>query len=705
MSRLRLVLFGQPHLEFDDELLVLKRRKSLALLGYLALSDRPHNRQELAAMFWPETDTSHALGSLRTTLSEAAQAGGIPTLTTGGDTVSFHHGNCRCDAWEFIRNCREMNREADAECLRAAVELYSDAFMRGFSLKDSVAFDDWQIAVAESCRRDFSMACARLTEILIAGNQLDEALAVNQKWTMLDSLNEEAHQSYMTVFRMVGQDQEAIRQYQVMTLLLNQNLEQEPNEESNRIIDEIGDTVSDDRVGIAVLPLSVLRMDEDSRSLSNGVTSALISGLSGMKKLNVTSHSSSSRYENQQRTRKQISRELDVSYLVEGSIVRRASSVEIALKLFEAVSNSIVWNRTYSGSLSGIFELQKSIANEISDRFLEFAAPGAETPTDAVQSIDEKLMERYFRAELISNSYQEEDLKEAALEFREILEEAPGFYPAITSLADNLMSLTSVFTSPYPLDQVRPEVDSLVTRALELAPEDLHTLLVAGEYYSDWCWDWRHAENCYSRALALHPGDAQVHYFMGLYQLQTGHPDESIGHLKKARMLNPGDLGPVWTLSRWYLRAGDYRTSEEYLQSILNMKPGHWPALHLLGVNSLMQNRYTQAELLLKESISFCEEHPETYISLGVLYARTGRQDKTREIEQNLRRKFALDSTTLLPLALLEWEMGEPDEADRLLRDSVRKRDIAIPWALYFPTYRRLAESLIWKEVIGPIIP
>jgi DNA-binding SARP family transcriptional activator len=69
MPSIRLSLFGLPKLERDGVILPIQRRKTLALLAYLAVTTQSHSREALATLLWPENDQSSALASLRRELS------------------------------------------------------------------------------------------------------------------------------------------------------------------------------------------------------------------------------------------------------------------------------------------------------------------------------------------------------------------------------------------------------------------------------------------------------------------------------------------------------------------------------------------------------------------------------------------------------------------------------------------------------------
>ena len=69
MSRLALYLLGPPRVELNGESVHLSRRKTVALLAYLAVTGRSHRRESLATLLFPEYDQSRALAYLRRVLS------------------------------------------------------------------------------------------------------------------------------------------------------------------------------------------------------------------------------------------------------------------------------------------------------------------------------------------------------------------------------------------------------------------------------------------------------------------------------------------------------------------------------------------------------------------------------------------------------------------------------------------------------------
>jgi DNA-binding SARP family transcriptional activator len=90
MGKVSLYLFGAPHIEADGASVKISRRKALALLAYLAADERAHSRESLAALLWPEWDTTSARTALRRVLVTAHKAAGPEPGTPSQPSARLH---------------------------------------------------------------------------------------------------------------------------------------------------------------------------------------------------------------------------------------------------------------------------------------------------------------------------------------------------------------------------------------------------------------------------------------------------------------------------------------------------------------------------------------------------------------------------------------------------------------------------------------
>lgn len=233
MPSLHLNLFGAPELLLGDGAprpVHFETRKAIALLAYLAVSGRSHTRDALAALLWPEADALHARSTLRRTLSALTVAIGEGQVEADRQAIGLHpRATLVCDVTRFlaaIAHSRERDA-APAECrrhLEQAARLYRGDFMAGFSLRDSIDFDDWQLLQAEHLRREYASALDRLIALLIAAADFAAALPHARHWLALDPLHEPAHARLMQLYAWTGQPSAALHHYQDCVRILDQEL-------------------------------------------------------------------------------------------------------------------------------------------------------------------------------------------------------------------------------------------------------------------------------------------------------------------------------------------------------------------------------------------------------------------------------------------------------------------------------------------------
>ena len=245
MSQLTLSLLGPPHIARDGMPLQVDTRKAIALLAYLAVTGAPQRRDTLATLLWPDSDQPGARAALRRTLSALNRALAGEWLSVERETVGLRRDPAlRFDVAQFregLARCRRHGHAAAEVCpaclplLADAAALYRDDFLAGFTLRDSPAFDDWQLAQAEELRRDLAGALERLVAGCSAQGEFAAALAHARRWLALDPLHESAHRWLMRVYAWAGQRAAALQQYRACVRVLDRELGVAPLEETTRL--------------------------------------------------------------------------------------------------------------------------------------------------------------------------------------------------------------------------------------------------------------------------------------------------------------------------------------------------------------------------------------------------------------------------------------------------------------------------------------
>jgi predicted ATPase/DNA-binding SARP family transcriptional activator len=273
MSALTIQLLGAPRVDRDGAPVRFELRKATALLAYLAVSRRPHTRDALATLFWPELDQSSARARLRRVLADLRKGVGKEWIEADRETIGLNLDAAICiDVDRFRALLRQAGAHGHADggpcatcagLLEEAARLCTDDFMAGFTLRDSPAFDEWQFFAAEGLRDDLARVLERLTLWHSAQGTCDAAIAMARRWVALDPLHEPAQRALMRAYAQGGQRSAALRQYQDCARTLDRELGVAPSPKTAALYERIrtGDLGPTEATGTDVVASAPRRHD------------------------------------------------------------------------------------------------------------------------------------------------------------------------------------------------------------------------------------------------------------------------------------------------------------------------------------------------------------------------------------------------------------------------------------------------------------
>ena len=231
MDRLDLALLGPVRVAIGDRSIThFDYDKVPALLAYLMVeADRPHTRDELAALLWPESSEDAARRSLRVALTRlrhtiADQAAHPPLLLIDRTTIRINPAaNYTLDVAQFERLLALVEQhghtsgplcETCATHLAEAVALYGGEFLVQVRVRDSVAFEEWVTLVRERLHQRAVEALGRL--LTYHEQRSDYPAAESSAWRLLalEPWDEAAHRCLMRAYAARGQRRAALAQYE-----------------------------------------------------------------------------------------------------------------------------------------------------------------------------------------------------------------------------------------------------------------------------------------------------------------------------------------------------------------------------------------------------------------------------------------------------------------------------------------------------------
>ena len=245
MGELRIFLFGLPRFERDEDAVVCRGRKALALVAYLAMKKQPQSRNALCNLLWPEFDQARARNNLRRELSNLKSLLRDQILSVERHQVAFDPtAPVRVDVDEFLAELTRSRtlQPTDPERISAltkAVALYSADFLEGFYLPDNLDFEDWRFFEAESLQRAFVEALQSLIQGHIDLAQYDQGIEPCRRWLTLDPLYEPAQRQLMQLLAWSGDPRAAVRQYDLCSQLLEEELGTAPEAQTTALMEAI----------------------------------------------------------------------------------------------------------------------------------------------------------------------------------------------------------------------------------------------------------------------------------------------------------------------------------------------------------------------------------------------------------------------------------------------------------------------------------
>ncbi|MFC1640290.1 protein kinase, partial [Gemmatimonadota bacterium] len=219
---------------------------------------------------------------------------------------------------------------------------------------------------------------------------------------------------------------------------------------------------------IVVLPFQNLSPDPDQAYFSDGLTEEVIADLSKVRALRVISRTSAMLLKGSQKDVPTIARELNVRYVLEGSVRWAGSNLRITAQLIEAATDAHLWAEKYTGTLEDVFDLQEQLSRSIVDALKVTLTPDEDRYLASRDIPDAEAYALYIRArqEMVKLTEESLNLAEQLLE-RALARTGPNAFLLATA-AEVVYAFQD--TGFRPAAETLDRGDALATRALELDP-------------------------------------------------------------------------------------------------------------------------------------------------------------------------------------------------------------------------------------------
>jgi TolB-like protein/DNA-binding winged helix-turn-helix (wHTH) protein/Tfp pilus assembly protein PilF len=368
-------------------------------------------------------------------------------------------------------------------------------------------------------------------------------------------------------------------------------------------------------VRLAVLPFADLSVGPSHEFLSEGVVEELIAQLNRAEpgRIAVVARSSAMRYAAPERDLAAIAEELDVTFVVEGSLRRDGDRLRITAQLVDPRRGTPVWTNTYERSAADLLTLQQDVAAAIAQEVgaTLAARPRRDRPADA------RVHELYLEARFFWNRRTPAELARAVSLLQEAVRLDPQYARPHAALGDAYMSGATGLAGRTAFTESLAAAD----RALALDPMLSEAYVTRGHARAH-LFDWDGAERAFQRALELDPNYVPARYLHSELLYCRGRFDQAIREAQRARTLDP-------------------------VSAI---------ATHSLGVAQLMARDYGAAAASFRRALQLDPDHAWSHDRLGQVFEAQGRAADARAEFERFR---AMDPRHVLPVWRVEARFGD----------------------------------------------
>lgn len=367
------------------------------------------------------------------------------------------------------------------------------------------------------------------------------------------------------------------------------------------ITSEVG-TPLQQRLSIVVLPFDNLSRDPGQQYFADGITEDLTTNLSRFTDMLVISRNTAFTYRDKPLDTKQIGRELDIRYVLEGSVRRSGRRVRVTAQLIDADADAHLWAERFDRQLSDLFGLQDEITTAIAGAIEPELLKSERNRIASRPLQSEDAYEFYQRGLWHLYRYTKEDGVEALALIRRALAMDTQFVQATALLAITLCNAAYLGW----VDEGEPNY----VEAYELAHRavSLDVRYPAAHFALGLVCMWTHRSDrampAFQEAINLNPSYAAAYVLLGQMHLYRGHPEEAIALAEKGIRLSPKDPRLfIWLPAL----AGAHYQLKHYTQAIEAgrrswMLNRNWPAgLRYLVAGLAQLGRIEEAKAALGE--------------------------------------------------------------------------------------------------------
>jgi len=391
---------------------------------------------------------------------------------------------------------------------------------------------------------------------------------------------------------------------------------------------------------IIVLPFENMSPDPDQEYFSDGLTEEIIADLSYIKDLLVISRSSAMTFKRTKKKIKEIAREVNVHFVLEGSVRKAGNKLRITAQLIDGLSDTHLWAEKYNGTLDDIFNIQEEVSLKIADA-LKLKLSSEENQKIAKRPIkDVQVYEYYLKAVEGITKFSKERNNQALRYLQNAVDLAGDNAQLYGGIAFAYWNLVNIGVQH---EDYLEKAELYAKKALILDPESSIGYVILG--YVDF-YHKKILESLFHFKKALKVNQDEIFALVGVLNVYyfTGKISDAVPYNQRLMQIDPLSFPANWCNGGLYYYDGKFSLALKAWERSYELHPENPFSQFMYALILVYKNRMDSADPLINQ---ITKAHKDTvFAKLGLIlkYALRGERDKiSHEITADFQKTVSRD--------------------------------------------------------------
>ncbi len=417
---------------------------------------------------------------------------------------------------------------------------------------------------------------------------------------------------------------------------------------------------------VAVLPFVSLNPDVSQEYFADGITENILIQLASLRNLRVISRTSVMRYKKTTKSAPEIAGELNVKYILEGSVQTHGNKVRVNVQLIDAQKDHHVWAKAFVESLDDIFTIQGIVAEAVAGQLQSALNPKENEKLKEIPTTSPEAFDLFLKGRHAFNQWGVAGYRAASEYFKRALEKDPEFRQAYSYLASSYSARMS-WNGDLSPGEALENINLYLNEAWKRGATDNDYLTKAFvEFFIN--KDFAAADKLLQKAIGLGPNNATVFYTFSYLKCMTGRNKEALALIEKGKAIEPNSVA----------------------------------YFNYYGICLYLLEKYEEAIAVFEEALKLFPQVLRFYDHLGRVYLTMGNFEQTiRTLNAGLRFANVRPPSMLAYLAMAHLKLQQEDRANELVREltqrsEMNEKGVNFYIAHIYTAWNNLAEAAAW---------